>query len=179
MSHDKFFNLGKKSPKDAAKIVGVVDKRNYLAHSIRDIELAILRTQNKHYQIITYKSDINDFSEIYFYDNCCEIRLTNTCDQIDERILRLILAHELGHLVNNIDKLKTVATLRKIKYSNEEEISAWEFAYHLIYEKSEEYKNSIKRKQFIYTDKELKKILTSILEKNKPEILEAVKKKIS
>jgi len=178
MGHDKYHNLGEKGPEEAAKIVGVVEKRNYLAHSIREIELAILRTQHKHYQVITYKSEVNANSEIYFFDKCCEIRLANTCDQIDERKLRLILAHELGHLVKNINKLGTAASLKTIKYSNEEEIFAWEFAFHLIHEKSEEYKSSIKRNSFVYSDKELKKSLTSILEKNKPEILSEVMKSI-
>ena len=50
---DKYKNLSTKSPKEAADIVGEVEKRNYLAHTIRDIELAILRTQGKHYHIIT------------------------------------------------------------------------------------------------------------------------------
>jgi len=33
---DKYHNLSTKGPKEAAYIVGEVEKRNYLAHTIRD-----------------------------------------------------------------------------------------------------------------------------------------------
>jgi len=42
--YDKFKDLKDKTPEEAAEIVGKVEKDNYLAHSIRQIELAILKT---------------------------------------------------------------------------------------------------------------------------------------
>jgi len=176
---DKYKDLSTKSPKEAADIVGEVEKRNYLAHTIRDIELAILRNQNKHYHIITCTAANTRKSKILFFDHCCEIWLTCECDEIDERNIRLILAHELGHLVYNIDKLKNPEFLENVKPSDEEEIYAWQFAYHLIDKKSVEHKNNIQQKKFIYHHGELMQSIKSILEKQKQEIYDAVIKGIS
>lgn len=170
----KYEGLRGKSPKEAAEIVGEVDRRNYLAHSIRDIEFAILRKQRMHYHIITYASETCKKSKIIFFDNCCEIRLTCECDEIDERRIRLILAHELGHLVYNIDKLKNPEMLENVVPSDKQEIYAWLFAYHLINNKSFEHENDIQRKKFIYRPGELKQSISFILKDRKPEIYNAV-----
>jgi len=176
---NKYVGLGSKSPKEAAEIVGEVDRRNYLAHSIRDIELAILRTQRRHYHIITYTSDISRKSKIIFYDQCCEIRLTCEYNEIDERRIRLVLAHELGHLVCNIDKLKNPELLENVLPSDKQEIYAWQFAYHLINMKSSEHESNIQQKKFVYRSGELKESIDSILKDRKKEIYDAVMKGIS
>jgi hypothetical protein len=170
----KYSDIHKKSPKEAAEIVGDVDRRNYLAHSIRDIEFAILKTQGRHYHIITYTSETSRKSKIIFYDQCCEIRLTCEYNEIDERKIRLILAHELGHLVYNVDRLKNPEILENIKTTDKEEIYAWQFAYHLIDKKSFEHADNTQKKKFIYRPGELKASLTSILKDKKREICEAV-----
>jgi hypothetical protein len=175
---DEYSDIGKKSPKEAAGIVGEVDKRNYLAHSIRDIEFAILNTQGRHYHIITYTSKTSRNSKIVFYDQCCEIRLTCECDEIDERRMRLILAHELGHLVYNIDKLQNPEILENVKTSDKEEIYAWQFAYHLIDKKSFEHEENTQRKKFIYRPGELKTSIAAILRDKKREVYEAVMKSL-
>jgi len=171
---NKYEGLSSKSPKDAARIVGEVDRRNYLAHSIRDIELAILQTQGRHYHIITYTSESSRKSKIIFYDQCCEIRLTCEYNDIDERRIRLVLAHELGHLIYNIDKLKNPEILENVAPSDKEEIYAWQFAYHLIDKKSFEHENNMQRKKFVYRSGELKDSITAILKDRKHEIYKAV-----
>jgi len=173
----KYEGLSKKSPKDAAKIVGDVDRLNYLAHSIREIELAILQTQGRHYHIITYPLKNVKKSSILFFDHCCEIRLTYEYDKIDERIMRLILAHEIGHLVYNIDKLRNPELLKNVVPSINEEIYAWLFAYYLIGEKSLEYENNTQQKKFIYSPGELKNSIAAIL-RDEPEISDAVIKSL-
>lgn len=174
----KYEDLSKKGPKEAADIVGEVEKRNYLAHTIRDIELAILRTQGKHYHIITHKSENIRKSKIIFFDRSCEIRLTSDCEETDDRVIRLILAHELGHLVYNIDKLKNPELLKDIIPSDKEEIYAWQFAYYLIEKKSDEHKEDMQRRKFVYKTGELKGSLEAILVKRKLEICDAVLKSL-
>jgi hypothetical protein len=176
---EKYKDLNRKSPKEAAGIVGEVDKRNYLAHTIRDIELAILREQGKIYQIITFTSANSRKSKITFYDRCCEIRLTCEYKEIDERGIRLILAHELGHLVYHIDKLKNPEILENVVPSDEQEIYAWEFAYHLIEKKSVEHKGDMQRGKFVYRHGELKESIASILRSRNPEICDAVIRSLS
>jgi phage terminase large subunit-like protein len=104
---EKYKNLSTKSPQEAAEIVGVVEKRNYLAHTIRD-------------------------------------------------------------------KLKNPEILENTVRSDEEEIYAWKFAYHLIDKKSAEHKDDMHRGKFVYSHGELKQSLISILKDRKPEICDAV-----
>jgi len=179
---EKFKDISTKSPKEAAEIVGVVEKRNYLAHTIRDIEYAILQKHNKHYHVVTYTSLNSKKSKIIFYDRGCEIRLTRECEEMDERKIRLILAHELGHLVYNIDKLKNPEIFEGTVRSVKEEVYAWVFAYHLIDKKSAEHKGDMGRGKFVYKHGELKDSLTSILKNLKdrePEIYDGVIRALS
>ena len=175
---DKYKDLSTKSPKEAADIVGEVERRNYLAHTIRDIELAILQTQGKHYHIITCTRANSRNSDIYVYDYGCEIWLTCEYDEINERDIRLILAHELGHLVGNIDKLNNTEILRDTLHSDADEIYAWTFAYHLINKKSIEHQNDTQRKKFVYRSGELMQSIESLLEKQKSAIRDAVIKSL-
>jgi hypothetical protein len=84
----------------------------------------------------------------------------------------------LGHLVYNIDKLKNPEILENTVPSDEQEIYAWKFAYHLIDKKSFEHKGDMQRKKFIYGPGELKESITSILKSRKPEICDAVIKSL-
>ena len=164
-----------RNPKETAEAVGRVEKSSYFAHSIRKIEQYILRKYGKHYHVITYATTTqNKKSKITFRDQCCEIRLPSECEDIDDRKIRLTLGHELGHLVYNIDKLKNPEILENEKASDEEEQYAWEFAFYVVRMKSDEHKNNIERKKFIYSDEELKLSLSNVLKTKKPEIYKAV-----
>ena len=183
MNFDAYMDLNKKSPQEAADIVGKVSRRNYLAHTIRDIELAILLTQKIHYHIIKLASETNRLSKIYFCEQGCEIWLASDEIVTDERKIRLILAHELGHLIHNIDKLKDTDHLNKIcnrvkqgGINKDEEIYAWDFAFFLIFKKSLEHQNDIKNQKgkFVYKPGELKKSIVDILRESNPEILDDV-----
>jgi len=165
---NKYIGINKKTPHEAAKIVGDIERLNYLAHSIREIEHAILRTQRKHYHIISRATAAKGIiSEIIFYDCCCEICIPSGLDGLDNKRFRLALSHELGHLIFNIDRLKDPELLENNEPSDDEEIFAWEFAYHLVYRKSEHHKNSIEHKEFVYESAELKRTLSKTLKEIK------------
>jgi len=91
----------------------------------------------------------------------------------DEQI-RLILAHELGHLVFNIENLKTPEILDNTPASIEEEQDAWLFAYYLVRTKSDEHKSNIRQNKFKYDDYVLKDKVVSLVKKKQPEILDMV-----
>jgi len=156
-------DFGGKSPQEAAEIVGTVEKCNYLAHSIRQMELHILRKQSKHYHIITQSSIQSKISRTYFHDMCCVIFLPAECEEMDDKKIRFILAHELGHLVYNIEKLTNPEILDSAKSSSDEEVYAWEFAFHLVKKKSDEYKENVVKNKFVYGVKELKATLSILL----------------
>ena len=167
----KYKGLSKKTAKEAAEIVGKVEKYNYLAHSIREIEFAILKLKGKNYHVLTYATttDIKK-SQITFYDNGCVIRLPSESEEISDQKIRLVLAHELGHLVFNFENLTNPEKLANSVATKEEELFAWEFAFHLVNMKSEAHRNDIERRKFIYDDRDLKKMLSAIVLEKKPEI---------
>jgi len=176
----KYKDLNKKTPKEAAKIVGEVEKYNYLAHSIREIEFAILKLKNKHYHIITFATTMDSKkSKITFHDNCCIIRLPYERDDMPDQKIRLLLAHELGHLVFNFEDLTNPEKLVNTVTSNKEELFAWEFAFHLIHMKSEEHKNNKDLGKFIYYESDLKSMLSAMVKDKKPEIYDDIVKSLN
>jgi Zn-dependent peptidase ImmA (M78 family) len=126
--------------KQLAKKFGQVRKTNFLAHSIREIEMEIFYLHNINYFIITRISEHVPKSRCHFAIQGCTIFLPLGANDMDIKEVRLRLAHELGHIVGNIEKLKDLAKTQEI-YSPEEEIFASVFAYQLLWEKSESYKN--------------------------------------
>jgi len=172
---NKYTELNKKTAKQAAEIVGKVEKYNYLAHSIREIEFAILKLKSKNYHIITYATTMDSKkSKIAFHDNCCIIRLPYERDDMSDQKIRLLLAHELGHLVFNFEDLTNPEKLMNTATSNKEELFAWEFAFYLIRMKSEEHKHNIERNKFIYDEYDLKNMLSAMVKDKKPEIYEEI-----
>jgi hypothetical protein len=167
-----------KGSKKCAEMVGKVRKENYLAHSIREIEHYLLQKYSIHYHIITFQSYAVSKSKIFFWNTCCEIRLPKEDKNIDDKKIRLKLAHELGHLVYNIDNLNNPEFLENTRPTDAEEIFSWEFAFHLIHEKSVEYETSVLRKKFIYKDHELKASIAGLLTSAKPSVSAAVKKSL-
>jgi len=159
------------SPEEEAKRIGKIEKSNYLAHSIRKIEQTIRKTLNKHYRIITHVPLAAKKAQIHFFDQCCEIHLPAECEEMRDEQIRLILAHELGHLVFNIENLKNPEILDNTEAPNDEEQYAWTFAYHLIRTKSDEHRSNYRQKNFIYEDGVLKdKFSALVKKKTKPEV---------
>ncbi|GBU21232.1 hypothetical protein R80B4_01121 [Fibrobacteres bacterium R8-0-B4] len=166
----RYDSINRDDPQKAAEIVGMVGKTNYLAHSIRETELIIHRKTGIHYHIVTYTSNLKS-AVIYFIQNACIIRLPldlceNELGDNRDRRLRLVLAHELGHLIYNINELNTLAIRdRHRKVTVEEEVYTWAFAYCLIDIKSDYHKDTRQSDSFIYESGDLKNSLIHILDK--------------
>jgi hypothetical protein len=169
--HRKYKDLGRENAKEWAELVGKVRKENYLAHSIREIEYAFLRLKGFNYHILTYVGETKK-SKAMFYSKGCQIRLPRECEEIDDKVIRLTLAHELGHLIYNFHLLDNPEILMTQKTSNDEETFAWEFAYYLIAEKSKMFSDTNAYQQFAYKDAELKRTVRSLIDK-KPEPIKA------
>lgn len=137
---------------EAAILFATVSPRNYLAHSIREVEQYILREKGVNYKITTYICEQLSKSKCELFDNGCAIRIPVGLIE-EERELRLRLAHELAHIIWNMDKLKNPESINP-KGSDEEEIFAWCFAYHIIKAKSDMYQRKDYSK-YVYKDKEL------------------------
>jgi hypothetical protein len=166
----KYAGLCSKSPKEAAKIVSVVDKSNYLAHSIREIELAILRARSKHYHIITYVASQSKVAKTTFHDICCMIRLPAASEGMKDERIRLILAHELGHVVYNIENLANPEIFGSREPLAEEELFAWEFAYNLVLYKGDAYRSDIRLQRFIFSGGDLRDMIKSLVTADNPDI---------
>jgi len=164
--------VSSKNSKEAAKVVGVVEKSNYLAHTIREIEHALVgEPMSMHYHILTHVPEPGRRKKgsVCFSEKCCTILLPSECEDIDDKRIRLVLAHELGHLVYNISQLKNPELFGfGRKPPVDEEVFAWEFGYYVIKLKSDE--NIVEgRTRFTYRPDELEWSLASIV-KDKPEI---------
>jgi len=163
------------SPEEDAKRIGMIEKSNYLAHSIRKIEQEIRKKLNKHYRIITHVPLVAKKASIHFFDQCCEIHLPSECEEMKDEQIRLILAHELGHLIFNIKDLKNPEILDNKEATNEEEQYAWAFAYHLIRIKSDEHRSNFRQKNFIYEYSDLKDKFSALVKKKaKPEVYQSL-----
>lgn len=158
---------------EAIEMFGNVCKANYLAHTIREIESYILRQLRRPYQIQTYVSQSKNF-KCDFFDRGCTIRLPISCDEMSDGEIRIRLAHELGHIIQNIDKLDNPEFLEKKLGGKEkcaEEIEAWKFAYYLIQKKSKDYQANTYEK-FIFKDSELAAIIQRLVKDMDPAISE-------
>lgn len=177
MSQNRYENLYKKTPVEAAAVVCEVEKRNYLAHSIREIENALSkRPYFKLYRIITLVPPNNNAGAlIIFRERCCEIILPSNCEEMCDRKVRLSLGHELGHLIRNLDKLDDSAVLNNKTPASEEESYAWQFSYHLIRLKSEQHQKD-GLTAFVYGEEELKRTLRDLVLEKNPNIYEDLPK---
>jgi Zn-dependent peptidase ImmA (M78 family) len=165
------------TPEMAAESLVVVKKYNYLAHVIQEIESMLFSTMGKCYYIIARVGEaLKKNSKTVFYTRGCVIYLPFDCEDTDDRVIRLLLAHELGHLMYNKDKLMSFNFTESNNASTEEELYAWRFAYHLIKRKGEEHRKDIERRRYIYTDEDLKRSLFSTVNKIMPEIYADIKR---
>lgn len=154
---------------EAIDLFGVVKKDNYLAHSIRAIEIYLFRKKNIHYSIFTYPSQIKDKACITIYDKYSLIRIPFDHAQQNPCDMRLHIAHELAHIIWNMDYL-TNPELIPERFSDEEEIFSWLFAYRLLLCKSEDYKRDHKEEYIVEPDR-LSAIIQGILERSGQENL--------
>ena len=170
--------MSSKLPEEAARIVGEVDRHNYFAHSIRDIQKAIFQLKNGlRYHIYTHLTDVGRDTAIVFnrHFGGCDIILSYQHEDSKEADIRIALAHELGHLVREIDNLENMDGI--CDYSVEEEIFAWKFAFYLVREKSRIHKEDIERGKHIFTDTELRRSMSIALKGLKdPKVYETLKK---
>ena len=167
------------SPEDCARVFSYVAEDNYLAHSIREIEKTILRKHSINYHILIFKQGRDIPFKVFFRKNSCEIRIQDI--EISSIIsVRLRLAHEIGHLIYNIDLLpnseKIDALNRRGTASLEEELFAWIFAFEMIKEKSGQYHDDM-YKDYQFTPSELKKTIAA-LTSDIPELNAALNKRI-
>jgi hypothetical protein len=172
MDAGQYRDLNKKTPKEAAEIIGSVEKHSYLAHAIRAIQLAILKTKGKNFPIATFVGSNNKKSAIHFFDGGCEIRLPQDCQEIDDIKIRQILAHELGHIIYNIYRLETPEIIEKEICTDEEELRAWEFAYHLVKKKSDEHRSNKVINKHIFEKADLIQSITALVRDKRPTILD-------
>jgi Zn-dependent peptidase ImmA (M78 family) len=134
--------------------------QDMLAHAIKRIERNIFKEHSINFLVKTKVSDCpNTPSRCLFDKKGCSIYLRDNTPG-DEKDLRISLAHELGHIALSIDKLPEILSAGKaiLEHTPEQEADAWEFAFKLVWEKSERFKSGNPYDPYIYPSKdELKK----------------------
>jgi hypothetical protein len=154
-------------PEDLAKFFGSIEEAdNYLAHSIRKIEKFFFedKLKRKHAYPIQIQEIARDNYTVEFCERGCVIRIF--IDGIKPQVIRLRLAHELGHIVYDYyDKNSHKRNSSRDRTSLKEEFFCWVFAYNLIKTKSDEYKNVNGFSNFRYNDSELAKSILVFAEK--------------
>jgi hypothetical protein len=167
-----------KTAEETAEIFGNAERNTYLAHSIRDIEFFILKTYGHLYSIIVQISEGNgrEKADVVFSSRGCIIFLPSERKGMpgrpDDTWLRLLLAHEIGHLVQYMDILQSTDKLNKKKRSDEDEIYAWKFAHRLITAKSRQLEKDIYYKKHVISPEKLNSALASVIKDVKPAIYE-------
>ncbi|MDR2579229.1 MAG: hypothetical protein LBC70_10560 [Chitinispirillales bacterium] len=164
------------SPKEAARHFSVIREGNCFAHTIREMERKIYElTGDKRIPFhITIKQSLatNGGSAIVFYHSGCTILLPDDCPNQNNKDVRFILAHELGHISYNAEKLGIITG--RTSPLPDEEIYAWEFAYHLTEIRSNGYRNGVGQ-EHIFGDDDLGKLLIYNVKKQRPDIYENMK----
>lgn len=137
---------------EAIECFGIVKKNNYLAHTIRAIEVYIKRTRGISYHIFILPSQIVNKSRCEFFDKHCVIRVPYDIEEREDCEVRVRLAHEIAHVIWNFDSLETPELLDPLRIDTAEEVFAWKFARNLIQCKSEHYRRD-EYKKFVFDDK--------------------------
>jgi hypothetical protein len=152
------------NPEEVADSIGTVVPNNYLAHTIRGIELDLLQNRHLAYHISVTYGVRSQEGNIYFHDTGCNIQLPNFCIHDDNpKLTRLIIAHELGHLFYNFDKLPVIPNECDASRSVEEQGWSWKFAYGLINKRSQDHENIVDHGKYIYQPRELKAAISNRL----------------
>jgi hypothetical protein len=136
-----------------AKKFAEVRVENMLAHTIREIEEEIFQESRSkeyglNYRIQILVSEGTSVACCWFADRNCTIFLPKKTTEGDApnkrdiKEMRIRLAHELGHVVANIPAIIECRLHATPDYSAEEEADAWDFAYRLLWHKSEFHKRN-------------------------------------
>lgn len=158
-----------KDPTGDAQRFAKIKRYNYLAHTIREMEYEIHSAKRSSYHITVKMTDMrNCASVVFFYKFGCTIFLPCECEQMKDEDVRLIMAHELGHISYNIGSLESQSGLNVLP-PDDEEYYAWVFAYGLLDAKSEGYKDGVGKDEYIYHFDDLDKLLMSNLKKQQPD----------
>jgi len=169
-------NDTRQRPADAAKYFSDIRDGNCFAHTIREMEREIYAmTGTKRVPFhITIKASCatNGGSAVVFYRSGCTVFLPESDSGMDNEDIRLTLAHELGHISYNVDKLGVITG--RTSPSKEEEVYAWEFAHQLTKIRSDEYRKGI-GKNHIFSDEDLGKLLIRNVKKQRPDIYDDIK----
>jgi hypothetical protein len=156
-------------PKSDATSFAKIKEYNYLAHSIREMEHEIHRRKRITYHVAIKMVDTVDYASITSFYRCgCIIFLQNECEGISRKDIRLVLAHELGHISYNIERIDQMSGLN-VSPPDDEEWYAWSFAYYLLDTKSNSYKDGVGIDEYIYRDDELYKLLMHNVIRLQPE----------
>jgi len=150
-----------------------------LAHTIREIEDKIFEKHAFNYLIKTRIHEDAKTGMCHFDIHGCTIYLAKDASGADVKDVRLRLAHELGHIALNIDNLSKFIGKRRTEYPIEEEADAWEFAYHLLWEKSESYKNEPYRDFKYSSNKELQAAIIRLAGGHGEKTQKVVEKRLS
>lgn len=151
------------SPQELAKEFAHIESTNLLAHTIRNIEDRIFNMTREgdtgyNYHIsIRINEDVSKSCCLFAVRGCTIFLPKQASEDLSEedvRILRLCLAHEIGHILFHLEHILDVEEMKKYYKAKDiqEEASAWEFAYELIKEKSDLYEKN-PRDPYIYRDK--------------------------
>jgi len=158
-----------KDPVGDARRFAKINRHNYLAHTIREMEHDIHARKRLSYHITVKMTDMrNCASTVFFYKHGCTIFLPSNPDDMGDEDVRLIMAHELGHISHNIDNIESLRG-NNVSPTDDEEYYAWLFAYGLLHAKSNSYEDGVGTDEYIYRGDELHKLLMRNVIRQKPD----------
>jgi len=158
-----------KDPINDARRLAEIKRYNYLAHTIREIEHEIHYAKRSSYHITVKMTGMrNCASVVFFYKRGCTIYLPCECEDMKDEDVRLVMAHEIGHISYDIDKLELKSGFNESP-SDDEEYYAWIFAYGLLDAKSDGYKEGVGKDEYIFHFDDLEKLLMSNVKRQQPD----------
>jgi len=151
-----------------------IGKWNYLAHTIREIERRLCADRRITYHIIISDSPTaKHMSTMFYYTAGCDIVLLDDDSKVNNKDLRILLAHELGHIAYNMGNIETL-TGWSYSSSDEEELYAWKFAYFLLRRRNNDHKDGV-GKYYIYPDGRLEQSIVQIVKNGRPNLYEPIR----
>jgi len=160
------------NPREAGKEAAWIDKKNQLAHTIRKLEQCVTKMRRRPF-VIRVKNDAPEgMTRVDFNGkwNYADIFLDTATEHLENVKFRLTLAHEIGHIYFNYDALRGAEfTFSSFDATIGEEVYAWAFAFWLVFEKGEMFRERGGDPTCIYAKDDLKTALKYlILDSRKP-----------